>query len=269
MGERVRGPAGWRYRANVTAPPYPFGTPRDWAIDLAVATAIGAFLGLIGPFGSYLNGSVGLRVFHWVVSLWIGTLFLGGAVRVAVLAAARLGFPLWFTIGAATVLADIPFAALVWMMTAVEWPELKGRFTPVEWYLQVVTISIPLAAVYGFARFRRAEAESPHLLEAETAPADAERIVTPVLCLQMEDHYVRVHGAEGSRLVHSTLSQAIANLGPVEGMQVHRSWWVARGAVARAAPDGRNLKLVLTNGLSVPVSRSAVARLRAAGWIDG
>ncbi|WP_240633835.1 hypothetical protein [Caulobacter flavus] len=32
------------------------GTAREWAIDLSVATALGVFLGVVGPFGSYFNG---------------------------------------------------------------------------------------------------------------------------------------------------------------------------------------------------------------------
>ena len=43
-----------------TAPPL-LGTARDWAIDLAVATVIGLFFGLVGPFGSFINGSTAAR----------------------------------------------------------------------------------------------------------------------------------------------------------------------------------------------------------------
>ena len=39
------------------------GTPREWAKDLTIATVIGVFLGVIGPFGSYNGGSLELRVF--------------------------------------------------------------------------------------------------------------------------------------------------------------------------------------------------------------
>ena len=83
----------------------------------------------------------------------------------------------------------------------------------------------------------------------------------------MEDHYVRVHAHAGSRLVQATLSQAIAALGGREGLQVHRSWWVASRAVVRAEAHGRNLRLRLANGVVAPVARSAVPTVRAAGWI--
>jgi len=78
---------------------------------------------------------------------------------------------------------------------------------------------------------------------------------------------VRVHTAGGSRLVLATLSQAIAALGPTPGLRVHRSWWVAERAVRDAVADGRNLRLILVNGVSAPVARSSVAAVREAGWL--
>jgi DNA-binding LytR/AlgR family response regulator len=84
----------------------------------------------------------------------------------------------------------------------------------------------------------------------------------------MEDHYVRVHHAAGSELVLMTMRQARHSLGAVRGLQVHRSWWVAERAVEEVLAEGRNLRLRLSNGLLVPVSRSAVAPVRAAGWMD-
>jgi DNA-binding LytR/AlgR family response regulator len=83
----------------------------------------------------------------------------------------------------------------------------------------------------------------------------------------MEDHYVRAHTDQGSDLVLLPLKAAVAEL-DVEGLQVHRSWWVARAAVTTAVQDGRNLKLRLTNGLEAPVSRASIAALRQAGWLE-
>jgi hypothetical protein len=48
-----------------------------------------------------------------------------------------------------------------------------------------------------------------------------------VICLQMEDHYLRVHHDAGSRLELMPLREAIRRYGRRDGLQVHRSWWVA------------------------------------------
>lgn len=112
---------------------------------------------------------------------------------------------------------------------------------------------------------------------AETAGAAVEapflrrlppRLGRDLVCLVMEDHYVRVHTAAGSDLILLPLHKAVEEMSGVPGMQVHRSWWVARAAVREMLEDGRNLRLRLVNGLEAPVSRQNVARLKAAGWLD-
>ena len=60
----------------------------------------------------------------------------------------------------------------------------------------------------------------------------------------------------------------MAASGDRRGLQVHRSWWVARDAVRGVQAEWRALSLVLENGLSVPVARSRVAILRDNGWLD-
>ncbi|MFZ4072446.1 MAG: LytTR family DNA-binding domain-containing protein [Caulobacterales bacterium] len=83
----------------------------------------------------------------------------------------------------------------------------------------------------------------------------------------MEDHYVRVHRANASTLELASMRAAIVALGAREGLQTHRSWWVARDAVAGIQEDGRAATIRLTNGLTAPVARNTIAALRAAGWL--
>jgi DNA-binding LytR/AlgR family response regulator len=62
------------------------------------------------------------------------------------------------------------------------------------------------------------------------------------------------------------LADAIAELDGLEGAQTHRSWWVAKAAVADARrADGRGT-LVLRNGVEAPVSRSYAGTPRDRGW---
>jgi hypothetical protein len=83
------------------------------------------------------------------------------------------------------------------------------------------------------------------------------------LCLQMEDHYVRVHTSKGSALILTRLSDAVLELEGVSGLRVHRSWWVATEAVQTARRVGRTAQLSLSNGLVVPVSRPYLAEVIA------
>lgn len=89
-----------------------------------------------------------------------------------------------------------------------------------------------------------------------------------MLALSSEDHYVRAHSETSTTLILIRLRDAIAELDPaVDGMQVHRSWWVAREAVTGQKRSDRTLRLVLHNGMEVPVSRERIADLKASGWL--
>jgi len=48
-------------------------------------------------------------------------------------------------------------------------------------------------------------------------------------------------------------------------VQVHRSWWVAKGGVADAKRDNGKLVLVLKSGTEVPVSRTYLTAAKEAG----
>lgn len=90
---------------------------------------------------------------------------------------------------------------------------------------------------------------------------------TGLRALEMEDHYVRVHGSSGSTLLLMRMRDAVSELDGVPGMQVHRSWWVARSAVEGHSEDGRAVQLRLVGGLVVPVARNSIQALRDAGWL--
>jgi hypothetical protein len=246
-----------------------FGSPRDWAIDLAVATGVGAFLGVVGPYGSFFNDPLGIRLAYWIGVTWIGAAIFGMAVRLSLAAGRRMGVPAWFMAAVAALLGAAVQAAIVARVAVALWPHLK-TFTPFIWYTQCLAISIPLVAAYLLMRPRLlgAGVASPVPASPEPPRSLAEPGPGEVICLRMEDHYVRVHTLAGSRLVAGPFERVIAGLGNQEGMRVHRSWWVARAAVVGVAADGRNLRLELSGGLSAPISRASVARLREAGWLS-
>ena len=241
------------------------GTAREWAIELAVGAALGAFLGVIGPFGSFSTGGPAPRILHFVACFLVGTTIFGVLQRLAADWARRTGVPLWLALGAAVVVGCAPLSVFVgWMVTRI-WPFMTGRFSFLDMYGQCLMLSSPVL-LYMFFRqgvFNR----TPRLAEIVEVAPDLRSLAGEVLCLRMEDHYVRVHTAKGSRLVPGPFERVIAGLGRHEGMKVHRSWWVSRAAVVGVEVDGRNLKLRLSNDLRAPVSRASVAKLRQVGWL--
>ncbi len=62
------------------------------------------------------------------------------------------------------------------------------------------------------------------------------------------------------------LADAVPELEGIEGARTHRSWWVAKAAVADARRGDGRAVLTLKNGAEAPVSRSYAGALREAGW---
>ena len=86
--------------------------------------------------------------------------------------------------------------------------------------------------------------------------------------LRTEDHYLRIHTTAGHDLILFRMKDAVSELFGADGMQVHRSYWVARAAVEKLEKRGRKTTLILKNGSRVPVSESFLTSVREAGWLE-
>ncbi len=248
---------------------------RKIMVDLAIMTVIGVILALIGPFGSF-ELPLAVRLVSWVVFAWIGYAIYSPVSLLVSRLHAWLELPtagLWL---AGAMLATFPMTAVVWIMNhiggPVPWPSLERFF---ELYLYVFVIG---GGITGFFVLTDRDGSNPAPVP-DTAPSPGAQEVprfldrlppqlgTQLLALEMEDHYVRAHTALGSELVLMRLGDAIAELTAIDGMQVHRSWWVARDAVEDVRREDRNLRLLLSNGIEAPVSRNRANDLRDAGWL--
>jgi hypothetical protein len=259
---------------------------RQIAIDLAVMSVIGVFLGLIGPFGT-MGLPAGFRMLIWLAFAYVGYAiyspmgFMVGWGQTA-LALPRAG--LWV---AAVVIGTIPMTIAVLLIMSLpgplEWPgleEIVGTYSSVLVIGGGVTLLFQLIKP-GFREPAPLPAPVPQPAAASEPVPAPEPAPTPnplfdalppelgsaIIALEMEDHYVRVHTMLGSALVLMRMRDAVALLGELEGMQVHRSWWVARGAVEDVLREGRNVRLKLARGVEAPVARANIAALRDARWI--
>ena len=270
------------------------GTPHEWAIRLTVGVAAGLFFGAIGPFGTYAL-PLPMRLAGWTAEIVLGVALFSLAVRGARLAAPRAGLPLWFATGGAVTVACAPTAVISGLVFNPRHWRAGGWAAVLEFYGDTLLVAAPLTLAYLLLAERTRQetacvapepvAETPYE-EGSTSetqpiapsPADTSgttslldrlppRLGRDLVALQMEDHYVRAHTPLGSDLLLMPLGQAVEALAQVEGVRVHRSWWVARTAVEGEAWEGRNLRLRLRGGLEAPVARASVAVLRAAGWL--
>lgn len=89
----------------------------------------------------------------------------------------------------------------------------------------------------------------------------------PLVSLSVEDHYVRIRTTRGEEMVLLRLSDAIREVGATNGLQVHRSHWVALAHVAAVSRRGDGAILSMAQGDDIPVSRANMAAVRDAGLL--
>lgn len=254
----------------------------SWLMRLAgragLALLFAALLAFLAPFGTYRFEAVE-RVGYWTVQMaaWLG-LSLVAAWGVSRLPGAK-GWPRAGRQAAATLLATLPMMAVTGLSNTllIGWRPDPGEL--VELFLSIGLIGgcfTILADWLLTAQAHIAGAESADDHGYPSDPAQAPPSVDPadttlidrlpphlhagILCLQVEDHYVRVHARDGNSMVLIRFSDALRGIGHVPGAQVHRSWWVANDAVIGLRRTGRTAILTLRNGMSVPVSQPYVAQ---------
>ncbi|MFC3077124.1 LytTR family DNA-binding domain-containing protein [Phenylobacterium terrae] len=244
------------------------GDRRVWVRDIAFTAVAALTIAVMGPYGSY-DAPLEERIVRSFAYGFSGLLILWPPMRLALRAGARAGLPDLFVMVAGLSLLAVPVSAVTWLVGRLF--EADPVSSGLQRYFAVLAMVLPVGVGYLFVD-RWLEREERPPVRPEPAPPRLlarlpGRLGREVLALQAEDHYVRVHTKAGSTLILMRLADAIAELDGLEGERVHRSWWVARSAVASARPDGRRMTLTLANGVEAPVTRDAVPRLRRAGWI--
>ena len=256
-------------------------------IDLAAMTVIGVFLAITGPFGS-IGAPMAERLVTWIGFAWLGYACYRPMQSVASWGERTLALPRWGMLAAAVLVGTVPMTAAVLAINtepfgSLEWP---GLDVVMGTYFAVLVIGGAITVLFNLVQAKLREAAAmplpaqiPATMPAPAAPIQAPPAPNPLLgqlpaelgsdivALEMEDHYVRVHTVLGSALVLMRLRDSMVLVAETEGMQVHRSWWVARGAVEDVLRDGRNLRLKLPRGIEAPVACANTAALRDARWI--
>ena len=236
--------------------------------------AIGLVIGLLGPFGTFALPPA-LRILNWIAWLLAGYAFFRPTGIVAGWLCETTGLPRAAGDLVALAVAALPVTLVIVLLTspldlagALRW---RGFWTM---YLYILVIAV-VVVVAMKALFRpRGDAEQPVVAADPPPPAPADRPAMDlppgfgaVRALKGEDHYVRVIGDVREEMILMRMRDAIERLGDVDGLRIHRSWWVAKDAVASIRREGRTAVVTLATGHEAPVARDAMPALRAAGWI--
>lgn len=84
----------------------------------------------------------------------------------------------------------------------------------------------------------------------------------PLVALSAQDHYVSIITEKGEHLNRMSMKEAIALAPEGEGMQVHRSHWVAFNAMLSLDKTSDRYFVKLRNGTLLPVAKSKVKDVR-------
>ncbi len=243
---------------------------------------IAAILGgaISGPFGTYGNMAWPERTLYWalVVSFAVVVGYALRAISVALIGARR---PVLLDV-VTVALVTACFSPLVWLITRVLNPSLTQGAHPVlacVGYVMMCTATVIVgrrltpgvdAREYGFlrkpvhvSRLPKSSAPEPRLLRRLASEMRGD-----ILRLSANDHVVDVVTTQGETTLRMRLVDAIAEMEPVHGYCVHRSHWVAHGAIERVERENSSkLFVILANDDRIPVSRKYRINLEEAGMI--
>lgn len=236
-------------------------------VGIALVLGIAAVLAILGPFGTLDRLGLVQRLAYWLVMVagtygvgtFVGTL-LGHRImpRLAAL-------PAVLVVGIAVGLAVVPVVVAVnwiafdWLPRGRAWLDLVGP---------VLVIGVVVTAILRTVETHLHPAAAP---QRPAQPALLDRLPidkrAPLVALSVEDHYVRVRTTRGEAMLLLRLADAMREVAPTPGLQVHRSHWVAQDAVRAARREGDRAILTMTHGPDIPVSRANVPALRDAGLL--
>jgi hypothetical protein len=241
---------------------------RRLAADVALWAAVGVVMAFLGPFGT-AERPLGERLAYWEACM-VG----GGLIGVAIDApVARRVRSFWPRLAITSVAMTPPVTVLVGLANHF----LAGMrltfgniLTP--WF-QVFIVCFAAMCLRQLAWAQPVAPTAPEPAEPPDDPTaafrrrlSAKRREAALIAVEAQDHYLRVHTEAGDELITARFGDAMAELAGARGFRTHRSWWVAAEAIEDVRWKKGRGEARLKCGLTVPISRSNAAPLKAAGW---
>jgi len=232
---------------------------KDLIPMIVTCTLAGLVLSILAPYGTQQFKT------PYRFAYWIGLCLAGGFGASIISLAEHLRnkkFSRWVCAFYQSITATLAVSLAILLITyrsIGHIPSLQ-EFTAILFYIWVISITI---AAVGALVAKNTGGDDP----APKRAALYERLSpkhrsAEIYALAAEDHYVRVITSKGDDLVLMRLSDAIKETAPLKGLSPHRSWWVAEGG----AQSVKKSEIILHTKQAVPISRSGMKSVRAAGW---
>lgn len=241
-----------------------FQQPRFWI----GAAAIILMLSISGPFNTSNSMTFPERLAFWLL---IASSTFGVGFFIS------LYFGEWFQqLGVGEIIARIlaglmsgvPIALIVWLVGLFIFDFNAGRdFTNLAILIgQCALIAAAISLL--FLLFMKKD-EQLHNLTVDKMSEDnlflqrlSVELGNDLVSVQAQDHYLKVTTNKGSEMLLMRMGDACSELEAIDGMQVHRSWWVASGHVTGTTKNNSRVVLNLSDGQEVPVSRGFLKQVQ-------
>ena len=243
---------------------------RRIAIEGAILVALGAMMGVLGPYGT--GDAPPIRRYVY----WLAAIVLGGAIGIAIDRALSRSVIL---LGRRVILTSLamtpPVMLLVELLNTLvmRYPIGWRDLGELAWRVLVVSLLVmtvrtlvwrPPAVVV-----EERTVVAPPLPEAEALfrrRLPARLRTARLIALEAHDHYLKVHTDAGCEMITARFADALGELAQAYGYRTHRSWWVAADAIEAVRWSRGTGSARLASGVVAPVSRTQAVALREAGW---
>jgi len=252
--------------------------------ELLVVISIGLFIGFLAPFGMH-ELPVFMSISYWVFTCVCGYFIYSPLINLGHKYLSEKFSAPWLRVAIPSLIASILMSLVVPLITMIFF---NSPINLINDFVHFLPKTLVIGGVITFfsvwqnhVKQQQQQLElSTKVIEEHASTADTKSIqieqfmsLLPInkrgqlLCLEMDDHYLKVHTDKCSHMLLMRLKDALLQLEGFPGLQTHRSWWVASDAVVSVNKQNRKMTLLLSNHLEVPVSRTFVDAVKAANII--
>ncbi|WP_299149986.1 LytTR family DNA-binding domain-containing protein [uncultured Tateyamaria sp.] len=209
--------------------------------------------------------SFGLRLAFWCIALafylvvstwyslgaqWVWNRAIGGPIPLILLSAPLVLATTYLTSAILTAMFEpdqAPFNSMTWQMN------LRNLF------VAHVFETVALLWLLPAQRARRVDQSAARSVTL----AGRRFVLAQITRVKAAEHYLEVYSADGKEVIRERMVTFLEQVGPEDGIQTHRSHWVA----GDSALDLTGSKLRLRDGEKVPVARGRLEDVRL--WLAG
>lgn len=222
--------------------------------------ALGLILGISGPFNTINLIPALPRTLYWITVVFVT--FAIGSLIDTILRRLLTGRPTALVTILSACGIGLAVTATLALLNLLAFGFWYGSWMDFVTQLGVVTM-ISAVVVVCSVLLSSAPTDTPAAL-LNRLPLDKRGAL---VSLSAEDHYVRVTTTKGEEMVLIRLSDAVAEVGSTEGLQIHRSHWIALDQIEKITRKGDRGEVTLSNQTTRPISRSYMPTVREAGLL--